>query len=89
MYTAAELRRKAGLTYRQIDLWATRGYLRTKDGNPGSGQNRLFLDGEIDVAITMRRLVKAGLPPVLAEQIARAGTPTVELAEGITIEVSV
>lgn len=59
----------AGLTYRQLDYWSTRGYLRV--GSPGSGRPRSYPESERQVAIWMFRLIQAGFTTQAAAEIAR------------------
>lgn len=66
-----------GLTYRQLDSWAQKGYL--PGGNPGTGNTR-WLDAEQEaVAKAMARLCEAGLKPAVAAKVApvlvRTGRP--------------
>jgi hypothetical protein len=79
---------KAGVTYRQLDFWTTKGYLRAMTAQPGTGRSREWLLGEERVAATMVRLVDAGLTVQAAAQVARQplGGP-VELAPGVVISV--
>jgi len=50
-----------GLTYRQIDYWCSRGYLKPDEANPGSGQRRVFPAEEVAVAIAMLAYMSVGL----------------------------
>lgn len=67
-----------GATYRQLDHWINRGWLRVphRPGGTGSGYHRHWTTEELAVAATMARLVKARIPPDVAERIAR-GHPEV------------
>lgn len=71
-----------GASYRQLDYWARRGYLRLTQHKPGPGHAREWPDEEIRVARVMARLTVAGFPPALAERVARGDT---EVAPGIHI----
>lgn len=67
---------RVGATYRQLDYWARKGYLRPsqpgkREDDYGSGFARRWTDEEIRVAALMARLANAGLPPALAARIAR------------------
>lgn len=62
----------AGLTYRQIDHWTAKGYLRTEgESRPGTGRARRWKRGEAYVAELMARLVAVGLAVPVAERVAR------------------
>ncbi|GEP38862.1 hypothetical protein NPS01_25250 [Nocardioides psychrotolerans] len=71
MITAHDLTIVADLTYRQVDYWTRAGYL-TPTGNPapGSGIPRKYPDDQIDLAVQMSRLTKAGIPMPQARDIA-------------------
>ena len=64
-----ELAERTGATYRQVDHWARRGYLRVN--SRGHGVLRHWSDEEIRVATVMARLVAAGLTPAAAHTAAR------------------
>lgn len=84
MNSAQMIGRIPGLTYRQLDSWCTKGYLRPDIQSPGSGYARDFDHTEFAVAERMARLVAAGVLPAAAAVIARGRS---ELAPGITVRV--
>lgn len=61
-----------GLTYRQLDHWTRRRYLRAHNPGAGTGHTRLWPRREADVADIMLRLTDAGILPSVATGIARA-----------------
>jgi len=67
----------ADCTYRQLDHWCRRGYIRVRGWTPaggnrvGSGNDRRFDDQEVEVVTLMVRLVHAGFVPVKAAEVAR------------------
>jgi DNA-binding transcriptional MerR regulator len=61
--------RDTGITYRQLDHWVTQGYLFA-GGRTGSGNPREWPLAEIEVARRMVRLVRAGLRPDVAAEVA-------------------
>lgn len=69
------------ITYRQLDFWCSKGWLRP-DQRGGSGYARTFSGDEARVARTMARLVAAGLKPDAAHRVARGEQ---ELAPGIVV----
>jgi hypothetical protein len=71
-------RNELGITYRQLDHWVTRGYLRPEN-KPGSGYGREFSESEIEIAKLMAKLVHAGFRAEKAAKTARY-----VLAEGLT-----
>lgn len=69
--TAPDLIR-VGLTYRQVDWWATKGWLQPENGaNPGTGSSRRFPHSELRVARLMVALTDAGIEPATAARLAR------------------
>lgn len=67
----AELAERVGVTYRQVDHWSRLGYLRPSNPGCGQGRQRDYLPAEVDVAVRMGRLVRAGLSPAVATLVAR------------------
>lgn len=74
-----------GLTYRQLDYWCRRGYLRPTLPTPGSGCRRVFSLYEVGVAALMIRLVGAG---VTVEGAHRAARDDGWLALGVRVVLS-
>lgn len=62
---------KRGLTYRRLDHWTRRGWLRPAHIG-GTGNERVWSAAELQIADLMRRLTRAGLNPDAAAQAARA-----------------
>lgn len=57
MFTSAQLRDSAGITYRQLDYWTRTGYLRAHDrAKDTSGFPRRFDDTELPVAVLLGAL---------------------------------
>ena len=81
----------AGVTARQLDHWARRGYLRATEAAPGYGHPRKWPHVEYDVARLMVRLIDAGLTVDVAATTARVAIEhrleEVVLADGIKITV--
>ncbi|MEV0993443.1 MerR family transcriptional regulator [Nonomuraea sp. NPDC050202] len=63
--------RKRGLSYRRLDFWATRGWIRPTHAG-GSGNTRVWPEAELRIADLMRRLTAAGLAADVAARAARA-----------------
>lgn len=61
---------KRGVTYRQMDHWARRGWLRPAHTG-GTGNARVWPQAELHIANLMRRLCAAGLKPDKAARAAR------------------
>lgn len=80
--------RDLGITYRQLDYWARRGYLRPINGFSGSGRDREWPPAEVTIARRMGRLTAAGISPGQAAVFARDKWPRGEIAPGIVIEVA-
>jgi DNA-binding transcriptional MerR regulator len=67
------LRRVPGLTYRQLDFWSRRGYLKCDDQGPagaGSGSRRLYPVGQMILARRMLALINYGMKPSAAYEVA-------------------
>lgn len=88
---AVEIR---GVTYRQLDHWVRRGYLRPDQPAPGSGNAREWSGDELRVAQLMACLKGAGFAPAAAADYARQllrlatfGPPVrLTIAHGIVLE---
>jgi MerR-like DNA binding protein len=76
-----------GMSYRQLDYWVRRGYLRPGNVGAGSGSTRVWSKDELRVASLMARLVQAGLPPATASMVARSRGARFELAPGVVVRV--
>lgn len=64
--------RDSALTYRQLDLWTRKGFLRPANGpTPGSGHPRQWSDHELQIAEIISRLRLAGIELDTAVGIAR------------------
>lgn len=80
-----------GVSYRQLDYWCRRGYLRPVEASPGTGCIRVWPAVERDVALLITRLQAVGVELVKAAQIARSlvdsGTNRAELGGGVFISI--
>jgi hypothetical protein len=65
------------VTYRQLEYWVAKGWI-VPDGPQAQGHPRAFSDSEYRVLAVMARLVKAGLPGVLAARVARQAVQDAE-----------
>jgi hypothetical protein len=63
---------EAGVTYRQLDYWTRRGWIRADGHGKGSGRPRCWPALERSTATLMARLVGVGFHPAAAAPIARA-----------------
>ncbi|MGI5288055.1 MerR family transcriptional regulator [Nonomuraea polychroma] len=80
---------KRGLTYRQLDHWSRRGWLKPAHTG-GTGNVRVWSQDELRIADLMRRLTRAGLTPEAAAVAARAhqeGRPLVRLGPGLVLAI--
>ncbi|WP_431881777.1 MerR family transcriptional regulator [Micromonospora chalcea] len=79
-----------GITYRVLDHWVKKGYLRPSLEFPhrpaGKGNRRVWSDEEIRVARDMARLRAAGFTVKRAAAIARLGAQAVQVTLGGTPE---
>ncbi|MFG1872179.1 hypothetical protein [Micromonospora arborensis] len=80
------LRRVPDLTPRKLDTWTTSGLLRPTAGSRGTGNRREWPVSELPVIEAMVRLTAIGIPPRLAEQIARSNGQPVEV-DGMRLRV--
>lgn len=90
-----ELCRRAEISYRQLDYWTRRGYIRPvgededKARFPGSGAQREYSEGMMLKARWMGCLIKLGFSVNEAEVIATAVTmqdaKRVHLGHGVTL----
>lgn len=85
--TTTDLALPDGISYRQLDYWVRRGYLRPGNADLGPGFRRTWDDDERRVATLMARLVRAGVSVEAAHRVARAGG-SLELAPGVRVEVT-
>jgi len=62
-----------GITYRRLDHWCTRGYIRCgfETGEAGTGHWRTLDGAEVHVVELMVALVHAGVVPAVAATLAR------------------
>jgi hypothetical protein len=65
------LRREYGVSYRQLDHWASNGWIRAESLS-GSGHDREFPVSEIAIFKIMATLVLIGFRPVVAAEVARS-----------------
>jgi DNA-binding transcriptional MerR regulator len=81
-------RGELGISYRQLDHWCRRGYLKP-EANPGSGYGREFSDSEVEVAKLMAQLVHAGFQAGKAAKVARrvktSGVTRLRIADGVIL----
>lgn len=89
--SAVRLDEEIGVTYRQLDFWARKGYVEADAS--GSGYARTFSDSEKEVAKLMGRLVRVGFTPKYASVWARTllkrnngGVTTVLLGPGLKLQ---
>lgn len=68
---ALELAARAGVTYKQIDTWTKRHYLRPEPSPGGTGNKRTYKPGEVRITQIIATLTKAGVAPSVAAKAAR------------------
>lgn len=69
--SSADVVETAGVTYRQLDYWARRGYVRPLPRDPGQGYPRHWDEAEVDVVRIMAALVRDGYRVPVAARRAR------------------
>jgi hypothetical protein len=79
-----------GVTYQQLIYWTNRGYLHPdRPPYPGRGKTLSWPPAELEAARIMGRLFnQAGLTLPRAAAIARTSDTLIELAPGITLEIT-
>jgi len=78
----------SGATARQIDHWCRTGVLRPCRCSPGSGFQRVWPAEELTVAARIVALGRAGIPPRVAEVVARGTVvPVAGVGDVVTAEV--
>jgi DNA-binding transcriptional MerR regulator len=86
---APDLVHYSGISYRQLDYWTSRGYLKTyHDSNPGSGTAREYPFDQAKKARLMLCLITLGFEVHLAEKIsafAVLGEYKLHLGHGVTL----
>lgn len=73
-----------GVSYRQLDYWSTKGWLRPTGGG-SQGVARHWSEAELAVARTMGLLVGFGLKPAVAARVARGEQ---QIGPGVKVQVS-
>jgi hypothetical protein len=72
LMSSLELAERAGLTYKQVDHWTKRRFLKPEPNPGGTGHRRAFKPSEVRVAQVMSALVRAGVMPHIAAKAARS-----------------
>lgn len=67
----AAIIRVTGVTYRQIDYWTRRGYLKPDVVDPGRGTRRHYPPRELDVAKRIAMRLVLGFTLARAAELAR------------------
>ncbi len=70
---AVELAAHVGVTYRQVDMWSNEGLLHPVNQGAGTGRRRVYPPEEVQVAVGIAQLLRAGLTLQAAAKIARRG----------------
>jgi len=68
-----ELATRAGVTPRQIDHWASVGWIKEQPRKKGTGNKRAFNPTEVRITQLIGLMVKAGIAPSAAAHAARTG----------------
>ena len=79
-----------GASARQIDYWATKGFIPTSPGmsNPGQGARRDWTPDQVTFIRTMLVLVNAGMKPDKASELVKLLVKKGEVVLGKQIKVS-
>lgn len=75
-----------GATYRQLDYWIRKGYLRPDGAGSGQGSKRTWPRSEAQIARLMARLTAAGMEPIAAASAARRLAPLLEHGQPVKLE---
>lgn len=74
-----------GLSYRQLDHWTSREWVRAYVTHPGYGVYRCWPVSEIDVIVAALELIKCGLSTAKALSVAREHVTVDITLEGVTL----
>jgi len=89
-YTSKEVEELTGASYRQLDHWVRRNWVRPIYNGRGKGHDREWPRDELFVARFMVRLTQVGIAASQAAKVARALVPKQqELTEGRFVNVRV
>jgi MerR HTH family regulatory protein len=80
-YSSAQVMAAAGVTYRQLDHWVTKGWLGAGLAGSGTGHRRQFTDDQFRRALVMGKLIRAGFRLDVASAVAAAIVGTVRVLE--------
>jgi hypothetical protein len=69
--TTVDVAQLVGVTFRQLDYWLRRGWVPAPNPTPGSGNQRVWTRELVRCAAVMAALVRAGLTPDAASELAR------------------
>lgn len=82
---------EAGVSYRQVDYWSKRGYLRPLEVKTGSGTHRRWPLREYDVLRLMVKLQGVGVEVARSAEVARkaveSGDNRVDLGNGVILSI--
>jgi hypothetical protein len=70
MIGSHELAAKAGISYRMLDYWCRTGLIHADRDTPGSGNARTYTDDQARLCVLLARLVRGGLDPRTAAEMA-------------------
>jgi len=79
---------QAGITFRQLEYWVMKGFVRPVTPTPGSGYVLEFDEAEAAVVVRLGALVRAGFLLRAAAELARSPIGDSDLGAGLRLEVS-
>lgn len=92
LYTASAFADAAGITYRQLDYWTHRGYLKPVEINggnkSGTGNSRVFDKPEVLKARVLAALVNPLNASVVADELARNGCALIGEGLMLTLDIA-
>lgn len=87
-FSSTEVCEKAGISFRQLDHWRSKGFVRPQREPRGPGDRVSYAQDEMQVAVSMGRLVAAGLELASAHDAARqmaSGQDEAYLKRGVVV----
>ena len=84
--TTPEVAAHCRVTYRQLDYWLRQELLDGPAGT-GTGRDRVWTNDEVNRAVLMADLVRAGFTHAAAGRLASHATGEVALGDGLTLTI--
>lgn len=90
MLTSEDVCTTARISYRQLDYWVRKGYVKPFAMVAGSGTHREFTEEEVNIVRMAARLIRRGFTIPAALDTARAmpvGGGIIDIGEGVRVAI--